>query len=101
MKETDLSIHACDYGWCVFQAETARCAGEMAPNEAQRSPAVCLSCANMVVEERHVPYWRDRRSRNAALLIEAPPLTRAVLGEAIEQCDSVLRRLGGQNGEKQ
>jgi hypothetical protein len=56
MKGTEHGIHACDYGWCVFQAETARCSGEMAPNEAQRSPAECLSCANTVVEERHVPY---------------------------------------------
>jgi integrase len=101
MKETDLGIHACDYGWCVFQQETARCGGELAPNEAHRSPAVCLSCANMVVEERHVPYWRDRRSRNVALLDHASPLTRAVLDEAIEQCDSVLERLRGIDGTRQ
>jgi integrase len=24
LKETDLRIHACDYGWCVFQPETPR-----------------------------------------------------------------------------
>ncbi len=99
MKETDLRIHACDYGWCVFQAETARCGGEAAPNESGRSPAVCLTCANMVVEERHAPYWHDRRSRNAVLMGDARPLTRAVLVEAIEQCDGVLSKLGGQNGE--
>ena len=101
LKETDLRIYACEYGWCVFQPETARCGGEVAPDEAGRSPAVCLTCANMVVEERHAPYWRDRRSRNLALMPDAPPLTRAVLAEAIEQCDEVLKRLGdghGQNG---
>ena len=101
LKETDLRIHACEYGWCVFQPETARCGGEVAPDEAGRSPAVCLTCANMVVEERHAPYWRDRRSRNLALMPDAAPLTRAVLAEAIEQCDEVLKRLGdghGQNG---
>ena len=98
LKETDLRIHACDYGWCVFQAETARCGGEAAPNEAGRSPAICLTCANMVVEERHAPYWRDRRSRNLALMADAAPLTRAVLVEAIDQCDGVLNRLGGQDG---
>jgi hypothetical protein len=101
LKETDLRIHACDYGWCVFQPETARCGGEAAPNEAGRSPIVCLSCANMVVEECHAPYWRDRRSRNLALMIDAPPLTQAVLGEIIEQCDRVLKRVGGRNGGEQ
>jgi integrase len=98
LKETDLRIHACDYGWCVFQPETARCGGEEAPKEAGRSPAVCLSCVNMVVEERHAPYWRDRRARNLELLPGAPPLTQAVLMEAIEECDGVLNRLGGQDG---
>jgi hypothetical protein len=24
LSETDLRVHACNYGWCVFQAETAR-----------------------------------------------------------------------------
>lgn len=97
LEETDLRVHACDYGWCVFQQETARCGGETAPSEAGRAPAVCLSCANMVVEEQHADYWRDRRARNAALLSEAGPMTAAVLVEAIEQCDGVLVKLGGQD----
>jgi integrase len=99
MNETDLRLHACDYGWCVFQPETARCGGEAAPNEAQRGPAVCLSCVNMVVEERHAAYWHDRRSRNLALMGGAPPLTQAVLSEVIGQCDGVLNRIGGHNGQ--
>jgi hypothetical protein len=101
MEETDLRVHACDYGWCVFQPETARCQGQLAPNDASRSPAVCLSCANMVVDERHVPFWRDRRSRNAALLPAASLLTRTVLLEAIEQCDSVLIKVGAKDGEEE
>jgi hypothetical protein len=99
MNETDLRLHACDYGWCVFQPETARCGGEAAPNEVQRGPAVCLSCVNMVVEERHAAYWHDRRSRNLALMSGAPPLTQAVLSEVIGQCDGVLNRIGGYDGQ--
>jgi len=38
LRETDLRIHACDYGWCVFQPETARCGGEAAPSEAAVAP---------------------------------------------------------------
>jgi integrase len=71
LKETDLRIHACDYGWCVFQQETSRCGGELQPDEAGRAPAVCLSCANMVIEAKHGAYWRDRQRRNAALLADA------------------------------
>ncbi|GAA3276565.1 hypothetical protein GCM10020258_57100 [Sphingomonas yabuuchiae] len=57
---------------------------------------MCLSCANMVVEEQHAGYWRDRRARNAALLPRAGAMTAAVLTEAIEQCDGVLAKIGGQ-----
>ena len=92
LAETDLRIRGCDYGWCVFQAETALCGGEVAPNEARREPAVCAKCANFTVDDRHVPYWQDRRRRNQALLDQAAePLVRAVLDEAVEECDRVLK----------
>lgn len=94
MTETDLRIYACDYGWCVFQHETARCEGIAKPNEAKRAPDLCLSCNNMVIEDRHSSYWGDRRMRNEALLPNASPMLAAVLNEAIEQCDRVLSRIG-------
>lgn len=93
LKETDLGIQACEYGWCVFQAETARCGGRLAPDPAGRSPAVCLDCANFVVESKHAPYWHQRRERNLAIIPQASRLTRAALDEAIAQCDRVLTRL--------
>lgn len=99
MQETDLRIHACDYGWCVFQPETARCGGERAPNDAARSPSVCLSCSNMVIEQRHAPYWTDRRERNARLLPVASLLAKASLKETIAQCDKVLRDLEKHRGK--
>lgn len=99
LEETDLRIHACDYGWCVFQRETSRCGGELQPDEAGRAPAVCLTCANMVIEAKHGAYWRDRRRRNAALLPDANPMTAAVLNEAIEQCERVLAQIGDDDGQ--
>lgn len=95
LAETDLSVHACEYGWCVFQAETARCGGDVAPSGAGRAPSVCLSCANFVVDERHRGFWLERRARNATLIERASPLARAALNEAVAQCDEVLRCLGG------
>jgi integrase len=100
LKETDLTIHACEYGWCVFQAETARCGGRLAPNPVGRSPAVCLDCTNFVVEPKHAPYWRERRERNLAVMPHASNLTRAALEEAIAQCDRVLSRLEGNHVEE-
>jgi hypothetical protein len=99
LKETDLSIHACEYGWCVFQAETSRCGGKLAPDPVGRSPAVCLDCTNFVVEPKHASYWRERRERNASIIPKASRLTRAALDEAIAQCDRVLSRLEGNHVE--
>jgi len=93
LAETDLRIRGCDYGWCVFQAEIALCGGEVAPNEAGRSPSVCAKCANLAVDDRHVPYWQDRRRRNLELWDRASPLAQAALAEAVEECDRMLRRI--------
>ena len=99
LTETDLRVRGCDYGWCVFQAETARCGGERAPNEARRGPSVCAGCSNFTVDDRHVPYWQDRRRRNQELMDQAKgPLVRAVPAEAVEECDLVLRGIEGRRG---
>ncbi len=101
LAETDLRIRGCDYGWCVFQAETALCGGEVAPNEAGRSPSVCAKCANMAIDDRHVPYWQDRRRRNLALWDRASPLAQAVLAEAVGECDRMLKRIEeGRDGSR-
>ena len=100
LAETDLRVHACDYGWCVFQPETARCGGIAAPSEATRCPSTCLGCVNFVVDERHRGYWQDRRERNEALLDEASAPTRAVLDQAIGECNRVLALIGEEDNGK-
>jgi len=100
LGETDLAIHACDYGWCVFQNETARCGGDVGPSEIGRSPATCLGCANFVVDARHRGYWQDRHKRNQDLVAGASPLTRGVLDEGIGQCSRVLAIIGEKNDGK-
>ena len=100
LAETDLRINACDYGWCVFQAESAVCGGEMAPNEATRSPSVCLSCPNFATTDKHAGYWRDRRERNLALWGDASALARAALSKAVEECDRVLAHLSKGHDEQ-
>ena len=101
LAETDLRVHACDYGWCVFQAETARCGGIAAPSEGARSPSTCLGCVNFIVDERHRDYWQDRRRRNEALLDKASALTRPALDKAIGECNRVLALIGEDDNERQ
>lgn len=101
LAETDLRVHACDYGWCVFQAEMARCGGVTGPSEAARNPSTCLGCANFVVDERHRNYWQDRLRRNETLLDKASALSRAVLDKAIGECNRVLALIGEGDNESQ
>src|SRR6266851_2924265 len=78
-----------------FKRRPLVAAAASAPVPAGRSPAVCLDCANFVVEPKHAPYWRERRERNRAVISRASRLTHAALDEAIAQCDRVLSRLEG------
>jgi integrase len=101
LAETDLRVHACDYGWCVFQAETARCGGVTGPSVAARNPSTCLGCANFVVDKHHRSYWQDRRRRNETLLDKASTLSRAVLDKTIGECNRVLALIGEGENESQ
>jgi integrase len=102
LAETDLRVHACDYGWCVFQPEAARCGGVAGPNEVARCASTCLGCANFVVDGRHRGYWQERLERNEALLENASAPTRAVLDKAIGECNRVLALIGEEdNGRKE
>src|SRR5262249_58749860 len=61
LAETDLRVHACDYGWCVFQPETARCGGNAAPSQATPCPSTCLGCAHFALDARPPRHWPERR----------------------------------------
>jgi len=93
LEETDLQVHACEYGWCVFQPEMARCGGIAGPAPAGRSPSTCLSCSNFAVDAQHRSWWEDRRNRNLTLAAASDRLTGAVMKEVIAQCDQVLKKL--------
>jgi hypothetical protein len=93
LSETDLAIHACEYGWCVFQPEVAKCGGTTEPDNQIRTPRLCFGCTNFVATEDHAGYWLNRRERNAELLKDASQIARHALEQAISECDSVLEAL--------
>jgi hypothetical protein len=99
IEESDLSIHACEWGWCVYRKETSRCeGGNKGPDQAKRGPSICAGCANLSVDEAHRPYWQSRRNRNAALLAQldlAPPLKRVLPAERVAESERILKQLDG------
>ena len=93
MKETDLRLGVCDWGYCVYRVETAACFGdEKGPNPVLRTESTCLSCANFAVTARHRPVWQARRDRNAGLLDHPglDPISRKVAETRIAECDRIL-----------
>jgi sulfur relay (sulfurtransferase) DsrF/TusC family protein len=93
LSETDLAIHACEYGWCVFQPEVAKCGGTAEPDYQTRTPRLCSGCTNFVATEEHTGYWLNRRDRNAELLKDASQIARQALEQAISECDGILNAL--------
>ena len=98
MDETDLRLGVCDWGYCVYRAETAACLGdERGPNPVLRTESTCLTCANFAVTARHRPVWQARRDRNADLLghPELDPVSRRLAETRIAECNRILGELAG------
>ncbi|MGV0821196.1 integrase [Martelella sp. AMO21009] len=96
MKETDLRLGVCDWGYCVYRVETAACFGdERGPNPVLRTESTCLTCANFAVTARHRPVWQARRDRNADLLDQPrlDPVSRRIAETRIAECDRILGEL--------
>jgi integrase len=66
----------CDFGTCLFRAETAMChfAGRgfydpsaLKPLASERCADRCSSCSNLVVSARNLQFWKDRYRHNERL----------------------------------
>ncbi|RJT27732.1 integrase [Mesorhizobium waimense] len=96
MKETDLRLGVCDWGYCIYRVETSACFGDdKGPNPALRTESTCISCANFAVTAKHRPVWEARRARNARLLDQTAldPTSRALAEARIAECDRILTEL--------
>jgi hypothetical protein len=96
LRETDMRLGACDWGYCVYRRESSAClGGESGPNPVLRTQSTCASCANFAVTEKHRPVWAARRQRNGDLLVH-PALdseSRALAAARVEECDRILAEL--------
>lgn len=103
MKETDLRLGVCDWGYCVYRVETTACFGDdKGPNPVLRTESTCISCANFAVTAKHRPVWEARRARNAKLLDETAldPTSRVLAETRIVECERVLAELDGGKGSQ-
>jgi hypothetical protein len=96
LRETDMRLGVCDWGYCVYRRENAACLGdERGPNPVLRTQSTCIGCANFAVTGKHRPVWAERRRRNAELLSHPAldPESHALATTRVEECDRVLAEL--------
>ena len=96
LRETDMRLGVCDWGYCVYRRESAAClGGDSGPNPVLRTQSTCVGCANFAVTEKHHPVWAARRQRNDALLVHPAldPESRALAVARVEECDRILVEL--------
>ncbi len=96
IEESGMRLGVCDWGYCVYRAESAACMGdERGPNPLWRTESTCMSCANFAVTERHRPVWQARLDRNLALIaderLDGPSLALAETRAA--ECERILSDL--------
>jgi integrase len=96
LRETDMRLGTCDWGYCVYRRESSACLGDdRGPNPVLRTQSTCAGCANFAVTEKHRPVWAARRRRNADLLLHPAldPESRALAAARVEECDRILADL--------
>jgi integrase len=106
VQSSDLRVWSCEWGWCFFRAEVARCHTQplvnigraYKPNDAIRNPSTCCSCSNLMTTSEHSPFWEARYAKWVRVLSEThwqegDPY-RMVVNERIRQCESILRMMG-------
>lgn len=58
LRETDMCLGVCDWGYCVYRRESAAClGGDSGPNPVLRTQSTCAGCANFAVTEKHRAVW--------------------------------------------
>ena len=102
LRESDMRLGVCDWGYCVYRRETSAClGGEKGPNPVLRTQSACSTCANFAVTAKHRPIWAARRERNLALLShrDLDDESRALATARIEECDRILEDLDSTGGD--
>ena len=96
LRNSNVTIGLCDYGYCVFRPGPSACLGnDSGPNPVLRSESTCAGCANFVVTRKQLPFWQQRRARNLKLL-QTPGIsdsTREVAEHRVSECDRIISSL--------
>lgn len=96
VSDTDITIHSCDWGFCLYRQELSACkGGHKSPNYANRNVSVCSRCPNLVItKDDHKAFWLDRKRLHEGLLLHAAnDLQLRVIRARLDECQNVLDQL--------
>jgi hypothetical protein len=106
--EHDLRLLDFEYGMCgaALNPEKSRCNtlggtarwSKTSPNEAMRSPSICMGCRLFVASTRHLPYWKQRVELLEQLLREQHGMEHGfslVTKQRLAAARVMVQRLGG------
>jgi hypothetical protein len=107
VKSTGVRAWRCEYGTCLFRSKTAKChfirKGAFDPDARrplgqERTPDVCCTCANLVIDEAHIPFWKARYLEHRGVRDEARNdgdlIIAAFAHERMSNAAAILRMLG-------
>ena len=96
LRNQGVSIHACEWGYCLFIKELAKCKGDPGPDDRLRSPEICAGCSNNIRSQETLNWWRRTRAMDKELLARdgIPDQTVEMLRERIAMADRVLNSEG-------
>jgi hypothetical protein len=69
VKAAGVRAWRCEYGTCLFRSETAKCHfaqkgafdhNARRPLGQERTPDLCCTCSNLVIDQAHIPFWKAR-----------------------------------------
>lgn len=107
IRQENLRLYPAEWGECFFRPETARChyqaqgkfqLSQRMPNYVFRRPEICSGCANLMVTQDQVEFWRKRHVSNLEVKREHGSTGEAgmalVAEERLKTSSAVLRKLG-------
>lgn len=89
-------LGACDWGYCFYREKRSKCdGGPGGPNDANRTPSVCVSCLNFSATEEHRDWWSRRVSdlesflRLRSIPLQSRLLAKSRLAEALRVVEAI------------
>lgn len=92
-------LGACDWGYCFYREKRSKCdGGPGGPNDANRTPSICVSCLNFSATEEHLDWWSRRVSDLEAFLrLRSIPLQSRLLAKSrLADALRVIKAIGGE-----